>query len=52
MIGKLHSVVCLVLLISVCFRHRVSADDSGQESKTFEEENYGVRYADDCEGRF
>ena len=52
MLDKLLSLTCLVLLILSCHRHRVSADDNGQEVKSFEEENYGVRYADECEGTF
>lgn len=52
MTHKLLSVVCLVLLVLSCHRHTVSADDNEQEVKSFEEENYGVRYADDCEGTF
>jgi hypothetical protein len=49
-----YSLICFIVLIIFSFNHQLSAEDDNKqvdgEIKSFEEENYGVRYADDCEG--
>lgn len=40
----------LVLLLNNSFNQIVANDNDVEGKKSFEEEQYGVRYADDCEG--
>lgn len=52
MICKL-SLLISILIHLITYEQPVLATDTPDESnqKSFEEENYGVKYADDCEGK-
>lgn len=53
MICKLSLLISILIHLIITYEQPVLATDTPDESnqKSFEEENYGVKYADDCEGK-